>query len=76
MLRYVIYTCRLHIRDMFDEMPVMASRGPFKVSFKGLHLYCNFLVILLFQIFDSILASDSGSRPEKVAQILGTLTQH
>jgi len=26
-LRYVIYTCRLHIRDMFYEIPVMASRG-------------------------------------------------
>jgi len=31
MLRYVIYTCRLHIRDMFDEMPIMASRGLVKV---------------------------------------------
>jgi len=34
MLRYVIYTCRLHIRDMFDEIPVMAGRGPVKVLFK------------------------------------------
>jgi hypothetical protein len=34
MLRYVVYTCRLHICDMFDEMPVMASRGPVKSLFK------------------------------------------
>ena len=34
MLRYVIYTCTLHIRDMFDEMHVMASRGIVKVLFK------------------------------------------
>ena len=30
MLITVIYTCRLHIHDMFDEIPVMASRGPIK----------------------------------------------
>jgi len=35
-LRSVIYTCSLHIRDMFDEMPVMASRGPIKVLNKYL----------------------------------------
>jgi len=34
MLGSVIYTCRLHIRDMFDKMFVMASRGPIKVLFK------------------------------------------
>ena len=34
MLRYFIYTCRLYIRDMFDEMPVMATRGQVKVLFK------------------------------------------
>jgi len=32
--KFVIYTCRLHIHDMFDEIPVMASRGPAKVLFK------------------------------------------
>jgi len=31
MLKTIIYTCRLHILDMFDEIPVMASRGPIKV---------------------------------------------
>jgi len=36
MLGTVIYTCRLHIHDMFDEMPVMASRGPVKVLNKYL----------------------------------------
>jgi len=34
MLRSIIYTYRLHIRDMLDEIPIMASRGPVKVSFK------------------------------------------
>jgi len=34
MLRYVIYTCRLNIHDMFDEMLVMDGRGPVKVLFK------------------------------------------
>ena len=34
MLRYAIYTCILHIRNMFDKMPVMASKGAFKVLFK------------------------------------------
>jgi len=27
MLNYVIYTCRLHVCDTFDEIHVMASRG-------------------------------------------------
>jgi len=30
-------TYRMHIYDMFDEMPVMASRGPIKSLFKNLH---------------------------------------
>lgn len=34
MLRYVVYACRLHIYDMFDEMPVLASRGLVKGLFK------------------------------------------
>jgi len=36
MLNSVIYTCRLHVDDMFDEMPVMASRDVVKVLNKYL----------------------------------------
>lgn len=28
MLIFVIMTCRMPICDMFDEMPILASRGP------------------------------------------------
>jgi len=38
MLRSIIYTCRLHIHEMLDEMPIMATRGPVKISLKSLHL--------------------------------------
>ena len=34
MFIYAAYTCRLHIFYMFDEMPIMASRGLIKVLFK------------------------------------------
>jgi len=34
MLRFVVYTYRLHIFDMFDEMLVLARRGPIKSFFK------------------------------------------
>jgi len=27
MFKFFLYTCRLHIHDMLDEIPVMASRG-------------------------------------------------
>jgi len=47
MFRYVIYTYRLHIHDMFDEMVVMASMGLVKVLFKYFLLHCHFPVILL-----------------------------
>jgi len=30
MLKYVVYSRRLHIFDMMDEMSVMDSRGPVK----------------------------------------------
>ena len=39
MLKYVVMTCRMHISDIFDEIPIMASRGPTKSLFKYLHLY-------------------------------------
>ena len=44
MLRSIVMTCRLHMCDMFDKMPVMASRGPIKYLFKYLHLYDCFNV--------------------------------
>jgi len=34
MLKFVIYTCRLHIPNMFDEILVMDSRGLVQVLFK------------------------------------------
>ena len=47
MLRNIIYAYRLHIHDMFDEMPIMDSRGPVKVLNKHFISYCHFLVSLL-----------------------------
>jgi len=34
MLKFVIYTYSLHIRDMFYEIPIRDSRGPDKELFK------------------------------------------
>ena len=48
MLKSVVYTFRLHICDMFDEMPVMASRGLVKDLFNYFLLHHYFPVILLF----------------------------
>jgi len=31
MLKSIIYTCRLHVGDIFDKMLVMASRDPVKL---------------------------------------------
>ena len=67
MLRYVLYTCRLHIHGMFDEMHVMASRGLVKVLFNLLFLHHYFTIILLILSYHSIMGSDLGSGPRKVA---------
>jgi len=48
MLRFIVYTCSLHICDMFDEMNVMDSRVPIKVVFKYLHFHYCFIVIFIF----------------------------
>jgi len=48
MLKYVVYTYRLHICDMFDEMSIMASRGLVKGFFKYLLFHHCFPIILLF----------------------------
>ena len=48
MLNSVVYTCTLHICDMFDEMPVMASRSLVNGLFKDFLYHHCFPVILLF----------------------------
>lgn len=73
MFNYVGYTYRLHACHMFDEMPVMASRGLIKVFFNLLLLRHCFLALLLLLNYHSIMGSDLGFWPEKVAQILGRL---
>ena len=72
-LNFVVYTCRLHVDDMFDEILGMASRGLIKVLFNLLLLHHCFPSLLLFLSYHSILGSDLGSGPKKVTQILGTL---
>ena len=52
---------------MFDEIPVMACKGPVKVLFNLLLLYHCFLVCLLILSYLSIMGSDLGSSLEKVA---------
>jgi len=48
MLKTIVYTCILHIRDVFDEMLIMAGRGPIKGLFKYLHL--NHCLIFIFML--------------------------
>ena len=73
MLRYVVYTYRFNICDMFDKMHVMASRVLVKVLFNLLIFHHCFLVILLLLSYHSILGSDLGSGAKKVAQLLHSL---
>jgi len=54
---------------MFDEKPVMDSEDLIKVLFKLFILHHYFPIILLLPSNYSILVSDLGSGPEKVAQI-------
>ena len=58
MLRYVIRNCRVHICDVFDEIPFMASRGPFKSLFKNLYWYHCLYVSFHFYKFHEVLGSD------------------
>ena len=69
-LNCVIYTCRLYVHDMFDEIPVTASRGLVMILFILFLLHHCFLASLLILSDHSILGSVPGTRPEKVAQIL------
>ena len=69
-LNSVVYTCRLHVDDMFDEMSVMASRGLVMVFFILFILHIFFLVFLPILSYHSIMGSIPGFRPKKVTQIL------
>jgi len=52
---------------MFDEITVMASGGLVKVLFKLMLLHHCFPVLLLILSYQSILGSELGSGPEKLA---------
>ena len=73
MFNSIGYTYRLHDCDMFEEMPVMAGRDLIMVLINLLLLHHCFHVILLLLSYHSILGSELGSRPKKVAQISGSL---
>ena len=47
MLKYDVMTCRLHIRDMFDKMVIIASRGPVNSLIKCLHYYLFFQFLFI-----------------------------
>jgi len=52
---------------MFDEITVMASGGLVKVLFKLMLLHHFFPVLLLILSYQSILGSELGFGPEKLA---------
>ena len=76
MLTYVVMTCRLHVCDMFDEIPVMTSRGQVKSLFKIFHYYLCFYAIYHLWKFHEVLGSDLILGPEKVALDLGSLAHN
>ena len=57
----------LHVENMFDEIPVMASRGLVKVLINYLLLHNRFLILYLILSFHSSMGIDLGSGPKKVA---------
>lgn len=59
MLRSVIMTCRVHICDMFDEIPIMASRGLVKYLFMNLHCHHCLFVSFHFYKFHEVMGCDS-----------------
>ena len=61
---------------MFGEMPVIASRGLVKVLFNLFIWHHCFPILLVILSYHSILGSDLGSGPKKVAKILGSLAQN
>ena len=58
MLIFVVLTCIMHICGVFDEMVVMASRGPLKSLFKFLNFYHYFDVTFNLWKFQGFLGSD------------------
>jgi len=66
-LNSVVYICRLHVDNMFDEMPVLASRDLVMILFSLFLLHNCFPVFLLILIYHSILSNGLSSGPEKVA---------
>ena len=64
-LNSVVYTCRLHVDDMFDEMLIMANRGLVKALINHLLFHHCFRVLYLIMSFHSFLGSGLGSGPEK-----------
>ena len=56
---------------MFDEMPVMASRGLLKVLINLMLLHHDLLVLYMILSFHSILGSGLGSGPEKCLKSQG-----
>lgn len=65
----------MHIYDMFDEMPIMASRGPVKSLLKYLHFYMCFDVTFNFWKFHRVLGSGLSPGPKKVAPNLESLAK-
>jgi len=65
MFNFVGYTYKLHACDMFDEIPIMASRDLIKVLFNLFLLHHCFPILLLLLSYHSIMGSNLSSRPKK-----------
>jgi len=57
MCNYLVYTYSLHVDNMFEEMPVMASRGPHMFLFNLFLLHHCLPVLLPVLSYHSILGS-------------------
>ena len=66
-LNSIVYTYRLHVDNMFNEMFLMASRALVKVLINYLLLQHCFPVLYLILSFHSILGNGLGYGPETVA---------
>lgn len=66
-LNYVVYTCRLHVDDMFGEMLGMASMGLVMVLSILLFFHHCFPIFLMISSYHSIMAKGPGFGPKKVA---------
>ena len=70
MIKYVVYTCRFNVCDMFDKTFVMSSRGMDEFLLMWLLSYHCHIVIEHPLSFHEVMGSDLGFGPEKVAQIM------